>query len=501
MARIPRIEPGERQLTTEAATRKTDVQAAGAEAGALATLGGVAEDVANQLTQAQDLAERTRAENQRQQRVNDLESQAQTDTDFSEERRQFYVSEMEKARTESSKEISLPGSKARYQNESKTKNQISQIRIDNVFRTKQRDNARAEYTRFLENKRDEYIEASSPAMMAMAVKERDSYLTELVKIGAIDRDQAETQRQSEHIKWQKQRAINRLKQDPDEVLADLALGEEGPYDALSPEIRKSLETSAEQQKEKNEQDRQKALKRQQVSNSNDLYAKYGASLQPGGEVLTLQEVLDAFEVDPETGERGLTQTDFTQLMNIVTAEPTKVKPTPEQARDFIETESNLFNSLYDENSELIDDNFAGVEIYRKHLASMHESGVITDEQYFTKLDFTTPEHLEFLSGPRSNIWKEVKDRVIAHMNVLDPFRGMRLYGEMLSTLMGKAKDTSVSDGQLVEAAEKLIAQSIKRENANRSIYKKGDKISLPSGTYEVIGFYPDGEPEVALSSA
>lgn len=184
MPKIPRIMPSGNALTTEpqGSFQRTPsangeiVQAVGSE---ISRYGYI-------FTQANNLAEKTRAQNDLNSKLNDIHSRAEADTDISDKRRKEYEQEIEKATAESAEAITLPEERNIFSMESKSKSDITRTRINNSFLKKTVADSKQHLDIYLNNRKDDFIKAQTVQEKDMAITERDAKISEMVKAGKLD---------------------------------------------------------------------------------------------------------------------------------------------------------------------------------------------------------------------------------------------------------------------------------------------------------------------------
>lgn len=184
MAKIPRIMPTGNTITSDSpsAFQRTT----GFSGKALQTIGGEISNYGEMFKQANALAEKTKAQNDLESKLNDIHSRADADTDISETRRQQYDREINQATEDSAKFITLPQEKALYSMEAKSRADITRNRINNSFIKKTIADGKEHLDIYLNNKKNDFIKAQSFSEKQMAMVERDQKVVDMVKAGILD---------------------------------------------------------------------------------------------------------------------------------------------------------------------------------------------------------------------------------------------------------------------------------------------------------------------------
>lgn len=201
MPKIPRIMPSGNQLTSEspnALQRTTGFTGQAAQA-----VGSTISNYGEMFQRANMLAEKTKAQNDLETKLNDIHARADADTDISEGRRQEYDNEIKKATEESSKFITIPQERSIFTSEAQSKAQITRNRVNNSFLKKMVADGKENLDIYLNNKKDGFIKAQSFPEKQMAIVERDAKIDEMVKAGMLDPAEATHLREFQRKDWAK----------------------------------------------------------------------------------------------------------------------------------------------------------------------------------------------------------------------------------------------------------------------------------------------------------
>lgn len=184
MPRIPRIMPSGNTLTTEPQGAFQRTPSATGEI--MQAVGSEISRYGDMFTQANNLAEKTRAQNDLNSKLTDIHSRAEADTDISDKRRKEYDQEILKATEESAKAITLPEERNIFSMEAKSKSDITRNRVNNSFLRKTVNDSKEHLDIYLNNKKDDFIKAQTVQEKDMAITERDAKISEMVKAGMLD---------------------------------------------------------------------------------------------------------------------------------------------------------------------------------------------------------------------------------------------------------------------------------------------------------------------------
>ncbi len=119
---VIRISPSRRTITPGIPGRT--IQDIGTASDIIKSVGQTASEIGENIARANNVAERTRAQNQFDSTLIDIQSRAEQDTDLSRERQISYDDEITKARSESARLISIPSEKSRFELESESKTEL-----------------------------------------------------------------------------------------------------------------------------------------------------------------------------------------------------------------------------------------------------------------------------------------------------------------------------------------------------------------------------------------
>lgn len=234
MPRINRIEPSQNTIISQSpnALRRD----AGAGADAIISLGQIGQEIGAQIEKASGLFERTRAQNQLESSIRDIEARAGNDLNVDVANQDKYFDEINDAIDRASQNITIPFERSLFHESAMGKVGVSQARIRNGFMKKKIDLGRAELDIYLKNKREDFIGSTNPKDKQTAIAERDYKIQEAVDSGYITPGNALTLRDEEQRKWNVAQVEYDISSDP-QVAKDML--EDGSYD-VGPEEKAKL---------------------------------------------------------------------------------------------------------------------------------------------------------------------------------------------------------------------------------------------------------------------
>jgi hypothetical protein len=251
MPKIPRIMPSGNTLTTEPQGAFQKTTSANGEI--MQSVGKEISNYGDMFTQANNLSEKTKAQNDLNTKLNDIHSRAEADTDTSAERKSQYDKEIDSAREESSKFITLPQERELYSLEASSKAEITRNRVNNSFMRKADAQAKVDLDIYLDNKKNDFIKAESYQEKQMAIVERDSKISEMVRAGRLDPSSATALLDFQRKDWAKSQVEYDIGTNP-ELARDILSDKQYPDIAEEDRVKylKDAERAVEQNKIKQE---------------------------------------------------------------------------------------------------------------------------------------------------------------------------------------------------------------------------------------------------------
>lgn len=300
MARIPRIEPTGNQLTSSAPNQLLRVTPGAGPA--MAAVGGGLEAFGEKIKRAGLLAETTKAENHLNSRLDEIKRQAGTETDLSEQRRAFYNDEIDSAIAEAADHISINEDRSIFELQSAGKADISRNYVEAAFMKKIVDNGKAELDIYLQNKRDEFIKAPSPAEKTLAISERDNKIREMQEAGFLTPADATTLRDNQNREWSKGLVEYDISTNP-ELAAQML--HENAYDDISEEDRADLLNKAKSAVTKQTKDAKTLLEQNLVKNEADLIQKVATGETTLNNITDISAAVANKQIRPEVGKAAI----------------------------------------------------------------------------------------------------------------------------------------------------------------------------------------------------
>lgn len=256
---MPRIPVPLRTTSNQGTGRK--IRQGSATGDALQVLGQAGQEAFNKIERARSLAERTKAQNERDTRYLEIQARALNDTDLSPQNQKSYDDEIRKANSESAKLISIPEDRSLFELESESKSSISIAKIQGGFRKKEIEQGAADLGIFIDNKENEFIQAETPAGKQSAILERDNKIREGVKSGYISAADATKKIDDLNKDWAKAQVEHDIDVNPEMALSIL---EQNSYPDISEKDRVKYINEAKNMSEKIQSNAKRILKKQQI---------------------------------------------------------------------------------------------------------------------------------------------------------------------------------------------------------------------------------------------
>ena len=481
MVRIPRILPTQRTITAETPGRLMPISSKG---DAMKIMGGTLQEIGDQLKVSNLIIERTRAETQRDKGLLDIESRASQETDLSAAKQRQYDSEIQKVISESSRAITIPAEKSMYELQSRTKGEVSRIRIKGDFAKKALVQGQIEAENYINEKGNEFINAK-PEKIQTVLLERNTKFKEFIAAKFMSPQEAIKKSRELNQDWVKRRYENQIETNPELARDNILAGTLDDIYDLTAKEEKELLTLATDLKKKREREVKVQSKVAMQQNEIDMYK----GLKDGSK--SLPDINDA-ETRGSIGlEGGISEKVATDLRRLVTKGNT--------ATDL--QKANTFRDLYDEYTDLFEvvkgaDNdilyddvkLEGLLGFRDRVIEGMANGRITQATGNEWLKTITVPIKTLEDNPDSGKgWNTLKAWA-------DSFAIQMPLGKLGQELMNKIK----SGKDELSAAREVIKEEQKRINPNAGRYEKDEHVGLPTGAWKVVGFDEsgDGEPLV-----
>jgi hypothetical protein len=251
MGKIPVVAPGNTIVSRETPMRQAPVSGVGNSfnAGdAISTIGKSIEESGAMLEKALLVGEQTKAQNILSQKIADIRSRAEVDTDLSPEKQKKYHAEIDKAVNDTSSFINIPYAKGLFQSEATKDAEVAKIQVNNSFTRRIIDNNKAEFVVAMDNTKNEYISSVNPQAKRNALLKRDQLLKDMVAGGYLSREDAAKQKIESDGEWPLAQVESDITREMATTLDDsyiynqLKAGSKGVYSELPAEERtKALE--------------------------------------------------------------------------------------------------------------------------------------------------------------------------------------------------------------------------------------------------------------------
>ncbi len=436
MPRIQRIMPKERTITSQAVSPTRRTTGKGTE---VQMLGKTVADIGALLARTNLIAEKTRAENQFDSTMLDIKGRASQDQDISAKNQARYDSEISKAKTDAGKMISIPAERSFFELQKEPKENIYKIQVKDGFTKKVREQQKIDFEAYLTNK---------------DIKESDK-------------------------QWKQGELNHDISADPEYVLENIKeYGLTAKEERAASELARSLIKSRGIAQER-------AGKEADIKAGVDLYTKVIQSKDSGGDGSELlREIADAESRGLAGLPGGISQKLAKNLMKRVTGGG--VEPTQEEKdASFIALQDRYTDLDTDKDS----DNPTSIDVlqqFKADVISEKSKGLIKDK-YFERWTEVVAGTLEERQKRKSG-WETIKEWVI---DTHPPVMVARTLAKMGQALIG-------GDGGVKEA-KKIIEETKKQEHPEWNDLEINDTIPTPDGRkWKIIGFLPDGEPDLEL---
>lgn len=264
MPKIPRIAPTLNTLTSQPVNAfQRDPGAAGEN---ISTIGRGMAEVGEMFKRANLVAEKTKAQNDLDARLNDIHDRASKDPDTSKEKMQQYDDEIKSSVSDASQLITIPEERSFFNLDAQSKGDIYKNKVGAIFFKKKVNQAKADADIFFSNKKNDFITTLNPAEKQTAMVERDTKIQEMVNAGFLDPDDATTLRFKQTKDWAKSQVEYDIATNP-ELAKDLLKGKH--YPDIDEEDRVQLLSDANSAVNKQRRDAEDGLEINRISNEAD----------------------------------------------------------------------------------------------------------------------------------------------------------------------------------------------------------------------------------------
>lgn len=300
MAKIPKIEPTGNQLTPNAPTQL--LRTVPGSGPAMASAGAGFQAFGEKVKAAGLLAETTRAENHLNARLDEIKKQAGSDSDLSDDRRSYYDDQIDTAIGEAANNISINENRSMFELQSEGKAEISRNYVHGAFMKKIVDQGKADLDIYLQNKRDEFIQAPSPAEKELAMNERDAKISEMQAAGFLTAADATTLQDAQNREWGKAQVEYDIATNPGLAIQML---QEKAYDDVSEEDRADLLNKAKAAANKQLKDSQTKLKADLIKNESELIQQVATGDLQLTSITDISAAVAQKKIRPEIGKAAI----------------------------------------------------------------------------------------------------------------------------------------------------------------------------------------------------
>ena len=435
-------------------------------------LGGALAEIGEQLRVSSLIAEKTRAQNQRDSALLDIQGRAVNELDLSAKKQKAYDDEVRQATRDASRMITIPAEKSLFELESELEANIVRAKIKGGFTTKIVQQGKIDHEIYLTTQEDKYFNTTNDETgikeKQKIISDRDAKILDGFQAGYYD-TKAEAFEQIK--KLNKEWATRQLDHD---ISVDPALAREnivaGNYNLSAKEEKAALTLAKNLEARRKDEARLQAEEAMQQTEI-DLYSGVVDGTK------SLRDINKA-EAKGRLGlSGGIREEVGADLRRLATKGNTATKE--EKADAFIElqdrfTELNFKEELDPE--ELIK--------FRSDVVSAMASGKIRDTVGEGWIRDTSGALEKEDSGKAG--WETIKFWVDS---IFSPEKLMlqEKLGQLLLERTSKGEDD-------VKAANEIIEDEQKDMNPNRVRFEVGKSYATPMGLMEVVSYQNNGNP-------
>lgn len=501
MPKIPLAEGREQIIRQPLAPRQGPGIFSAEVARASQELARTAANVARQFEEAQTLAEKTKADTEASRRLRELELEAETTENIW--NIQEFKNKIGKVREDANKLITLPQAKNEFSRAFDRSALVSEFSIRKTLRTRQVDATITEINENLTAQREAFITGDANTRQIAETK-RNVLLADAVSRGIIKADSARDSREKMIREWRLAKIDYDIENDAEFALEQLLLGEEGIYADVDAKDRLPKQASANQKinRDKAIANRNIEIKQEEAESAVGLgilngeitelavnEAELKGTLGLEGGISTSFATVARRAVKSVAAVTAKTKGDvFNRLQNEFVALGIKVKTrkgvkkfsTQANVRDIAKFRANVIDAY----------NAGDIEpaVGRNWLtavSNVFEKALSKEAKKTFKEDLETGK-----IDTIQNLWGKLSfwsDEFAADKEEVKARLGQELMGRLINTNQ---------DGN--DIVDELIEKEQKESNPNRALYKIGQVINTPSGTWKVVDFDGDGEPILEL---
>ena len=460
-----RISPSIRTTTSQTPGRK--INNASVSGQITEMLGNASQQIFEQIKVTNAIAEKTRAQNQRDSALLDIQSRAEQDSDITALNQQKYDKEIRKTISESSKLISIPQERSFFELESEQKSMVAQATIKKGFTTKIIAQGKADLDTYVGNKGNEYVNATNDLERSTAILERNNKFREAVNAGYITKEDAAAHIEKIDKDWLDRKLDKDISDDPDFVIENIK-----DYGLTAKEENTALELATSLKKKRA---RENKLQSEEALIDNEIALYEG--IQNGTK--SLGDINDAVARGKIGYPGGIRSTSEQAFKDLIVSDK---EPTPEEkAKTFVDLQDRFAAIQFEEPTA------EDILKFKADVVSAMSNKSITQAtgQGWIK-DLSENDYVR----EKSTAWGMISDWAFYYAT--GAYLIKAVMGEKLNERVEKGEDP-------VDAANKVINEEKKAQNPQWNNLEVGDPVTTPDGrTWKVIGFLPNGEPDVEL---
>ena len=186
MPQLPVISPGQTKMTTASPNRRLDPSAESQPGRDVAMMGKAVAQMGFRMQEVQNQQQSVKATNSASAKRNKILSDAQNDSDFSDERKAYYNSELIKIAPNEAQGISSPSTRAMFIANSEGSTAAASLKIETNFRTKMLKDYEAQTNQSIYDNKVAYATAITPAGRKIALDNSFRTLKGAKDIGVYD---------------------------------------------------------------------------------------------------------------------------------------------------------------------------------------------------------------------------------------------------------------------------------------------------------------------------
>ena len=471
------------KLTKNVSTQDIDPKQVSQKGRDLQALGGAVEGAGDQLMKLQEQAETTKAQNEHEKDLMDIEARferediSQLTTEQIEAKKTEYYTEIDNARTKASKNVTLPGPKGRWEAGEERNSNVTKAKLNTDLLKKYVSNAKAQNEIYMVQHGQNYIKTTNQKELVNENLHADTKIDEMVHTGFMTADDGEKAKVSRKEKWDQAHATHYAITNPEQFLQ---MVERGFYEGVDiSTIDKATQTANRmiERKEKTAKASEKLIQKK----SYETFA-----LQVHDRTADLSKIEEAFTT------KRITQVQFGKLRDSFGASRLTHKSDRASYMSILEIMADDAQSSQDVNDKILAERHSGKlsvidAQHLTHLNYLKDEEIGTVAQDFSNLDQVLAEESarEKAGSERKGIIRSLIDMVKGNP------RGQEIISDALSSSakeVGNPKD-------LPSVVKQKLQQDFMQRHPEIAKYPK-EGVTKPDRYGNLITFFPDGSYEV-----